>query len=451
MTVTTREFDADAALTDHSGIVGESGRSPWHSKALVRASLEAELDTHWLPDPWQWSDLAYRTWHRDDLASAVCLLTVPLIDKSPLDVPILDEASQLELLQGVLSLLASSDSHLSPGVLAYRYSPAVGIEHYRAALARRVEMEAELRQTARFVARVDVASFFPSVTLRVIEATYALDAAAPSLHQMLRQLQYRLGYVLPEGYAASRALSNFCLRPVDGALNGRPFTRWVDDFRIFAPTECSAWKAVDAVRGAVVRLGLQVSDAKTAVQRAAVDVNDLVSVVGHTDGEHLTPTSDRFLRYAIRRATDNGDVSLLSELLGDGTNVPAAAIPRVAQALATFPNLPTRKGIIAALLAAEDELAGWRCGRLAYALWHWPTLDVVDYIPLLRQRFEVHTAIRPILLRCFARHAPDLAMELIARDVRVSARCREWVHAEAAGERRDPNGRLRPPPVASFL
>jgi hypothetical protein len=72
---------------------------------------------------------------------------------------------------------------------------------------------------------------------------------------------------LPIGPHASAVLANAVLREADEALDaaGCPHVRWVDDVWAAADTRSRAERALDALRSALGRVGLEVNEEKTFV------------------------------------------------------------------------------------------------------------------------------------------------------------------------------------------
>jgi hypothetical protein len=432
--------------------------------ASTARSLVTELDTHWLPDPWGWADLlAGQAWRAEELRTALGALIVPLIGKRPRRIPILDEEMQLGLMRAALPFLLRHDRRLSRGVFAYRMAKDGSIAHYRAALESRLLLEQELYARAQWVARADVKSFFTSVNLRTFEAAgKSLRNESPTLYGVLARLEDGLGYVLPEGYAAARSLSNICLQPIDNALELQEFTRWVDDYRVFSDHRGEAQRVIEEMRFAARAIGLELSEEKTRVVPADAERdNDVVSIVDHdNDRCHVEttflgspPTSrlERILRFELRTATARMDARILDQLLSMAIpEIPATALPRLAAALAVLPWSSRSEALLIRLLSVDDELTEWRCGRLAYAAWFLPSGVVSRVVPRLSEVYGRSQSLRPILLRVFARHAPELVVQLVERFGGVSARCVELASREA---RRDHvvGSAIPRPPLHSYL
>jgi hypothetical protein len=423
-----------------------------------------ELDTHWLPDPWGWADLlAGEAWRAEELRTALGALIVPLIGKPPRRIPILDEEMQLGFMRAALPFLLRHDRHLARGVFAYRIGEDGSIGHYRTALASRLLLEQELYARTKWVARADVKSFFASVNLRTFEAAGKyLRNESPSLYGWFARLEDGLGYVLPEGYAAARSLSNICLQPIDNALASQEFTRWVDDYRVFSHNRGEAQRAIEQMSAAARRIGLELSEEKTRVVPADDERDiDVVSIVDHdSDRCHVETTVlgfplmsrlERTLRFELRTATARMDARILDQLLGmTGPEIPATALPRLAAALAVLPWSSCSEALLIRLLSLEDELTEWRCGRLAYAAWFLPSDVVSRVVPRLSEVYGRSQSLRPILLRVFARHAPELVGQLVERFGGVSARCVELASREAC--RAHVVGKATPqPPLHSYL
>jgi hypothetical protein len=91
-----------------------------------------------------------------------------------------------------------------------------------------------------------------------IDPAHAREAA-----EMVRGWEDRGHAGLPIGPAASAAIADAVLIPVDEALAGRPFLRWVDDYLVGVSSEEDAERTASRIDERLAMLGLVRSDAKT--------------------------------------------------------------------------------------------------------------------------------------------------------------------------------------------
>jgi hypothetical protein len=126
-----------------------------------------------------------------------------------------------------------------------------------------------LAATARMVVRADVASFYPSVTASVLAAAIADAGGDPEDARLAADLLDGWGSDgypgLPIGPPGSAVLANAVLAPVDRALRGLPFLRWVDDYLIGCRVERDAGRALHLLDEALDRLSLRRAPSKTGV------------------------------------------------------------------------------------------------------------------------------------------------------------------------------------------
>ena len=116
----------------------------------------------------------------------------------------------------------------------------------------------------------DVASFYPSVTPAVLASAVTEaggDPADARLGADLLEGWGSEGYLgLPIGPPGSAILANAVLRPVDRAMDGRPFLRWVDDYLIACSDERDAARALDGIDETLDRMALRRAVAKTRME-----------------------------------------------------------------------------------------------------------------------------------------------------------------------------------------
>ncbi|MGH2684213.1 MAG: RNA-directed DNA polymerase [Actinomycetota bacterium] len=161
------------------------------------------------------------------------------------------------------------EARLGPAILGNRVRPGSGTLRLRpldASLTAARRAAARLARDSSVVIRTDVASFYPSITPTVLadglrETTGPADArlAAGMVEGWGSE-----GYTgLPIGPDGSAVLANAILAPVDRALAGVPFLRWVDDYLVAVLSERQAEEVLERLDLALDRLGLRRSLPKT--------------------------------------------------------------------------------------------------------------------------------------------------------------------------------------------
>jgi hypothetical protein len=126
------------------------------------------------------------------------------------------------------------------------------------------------RQTCRVVVKCDIASFYDRVNLHRLESTLQDLKVEPwiisTINKVLMHWSTRDSYGLPIGSNASRILAEAALIDVDRFLKQEDvrFTRYVDDFRLFAPDFATAQKWFTKLTSRLFKEGLLLNAAKTS-------------------------------------------------------------------------------------------------------------------------------------------------------------------------------------------
>jgi hypothetical protein len=137
-------------------------------------------------------------------------------------------------------------------VFSYRFAPdltrsSLFSDDAWGAFARR---SAELAESNTHVAVCDIADFYSRIYHHRIKN--ALQLAAPGsgvpgqIDELLSQFSGGTSYGLPVGGPAARLLAEIALARVDALLEakGIPFTRYADDYRLFAKSHNDAYRAL---------------------------------------------------------------------------------------------------------------------------------------------------------------------------------------------------------------
>ena len=147
----------------------------------------------------------------------------------------------------------------------------------------------------------DIANFYDRLNLHRLESTL-LSAVAKDdndckviriINSLLLYWSNRDSYGLPVGSNASRILAEASLIDVDKYLfdNGVPFTRFVDDFRIYAKTSAEAYKYLSMLIKRLSQEGLFLNSSKTKIKDMSelidetVDENSEIQVDEKTEDE----------------------------------------------------------------------------------------------------------------------------------------------------------------------
>jgi hypothetical protein len=283
----------------------------------------------------------------------------------------------------------SVDAALSAEVCGYR-AGAVSSPGYQQEYERfRAFLTAGIDEHS-WTAATDVQRFFASVTLPVLTRTierFANPTQLAPLLGVIRQFQCAGLPVLPAGYADARLLGNALLVPADACVDV-PFTRWVDDYRLFANSQKDLMTALRRLEDELRALGLRTNpDKLQLLQRDAARQQilgvDLASVY-HPESESPTTTraalrrvffeaatdplrNRRLIRFCLPRLAEQHDPCALEYAFASLENTPWDA-PRLAHYLAQFREDPRVAGQLAVALeraASHDD--HWMLARLAPA------------------------------------------------------------------------------------
>lgn len=185
-----------------------------------------------------------------------------------------------------------------------------------------------LTERAAFILETDVANFFPTISLSLLEdrlrGRSSLDDSAVDLLgfilRSLASIPSRRGAAagIPvEEHDCSRVLAHFFLLPLDEALdahgrNGQ-YTRYVDDVLVAATSKPEAVKIARRIQDELARLELHPNPSKTRVVASADALDDRVD------------QEDRYLRaleHATRRRERVEQPALLARFLAIGADLP---------------------------------------------------------------------------------------------------------------------------------
>jgi hypothetical protein len=126
----------------------------------------------------------------------------------------------------------------------------------------------------KYVVRCDIASFYDRINIHRIESTLESIGVEKwiikSINDLLLFWSKRDSYGIPVGNEASRILAEAALIDIDQYLmnQGVIFTRYVDDYRMFAPDLVVAQKWMNQLTNRLFRDGLILNTGKTAIHPA---------------------------------------------------------------------------------------------------------------------------------------------------------------------------------------
>jgi hypothetical protein len=122
------------------------------------------------------------------------------------------------------------------------------------------------------ILRTDVAAFYPSVDPAVAYRALvdrSVDRIVAAAAADMLEAWGSEGYPgLPVGPPGSAVLANAILEPVDRALGGFPFLRWVDDYLIGLADPSRAGDVLERLDQALEAVGLRRSERKTHLSAA---------------------------------------------------------------------------------------------------------------------------------------------------------------------------------------
>lgn len=129
----------------------------------------------------------------------------------------------------------------------------------------------------KYIASCDIAAFYDRVNIHRIESTLGSIGVPLDLVKKINELllfwSKKDSYGLPVGNIASRILAEAALIDVDQYLlsEGIEFTRYVDDYRLFAPSLVAAQRWMNKLNTRLLRDGLTLNTGKTRLRLVGDD------------------------------------------------------------------------------------------------------------------------------------------------------------------------------------
>jgi hypothetical protein len=404
--------------------------------------LEEDRATLWLPDALGEGDLL-PSLASPALASLPSALVVPRASLDSRIVLPLDFRALGYLHSATRQIAHAAEARLLPTVCGYRTGATAG-ESYRTEVQRFSEITNAFASTYEYIVVADVFRFFEQIDLVVFaEILQNWDPVnADSVMAALRFWESAGFRGLPPGYADMRLLANLFLHAVDEHIDV-PFTRYVDDFRLFASTQSEGEEVLDRVGVALSKVGLSLNLSKSSVVPTSEYLSHgsrpLTSVF-HPDKETAEQTSwalrevflgavamDRInrrdLRFVLPRLRAVGDDFAVSYCQAALRSSPWEA-PRMIDYLSRFLERDeVRSWFNELAVESVDTLDHWMLGRVSPALCRYQLDSVVS------ERLVEYVEKQPtspswgLALRALARSRHPAVVELAsthAHDARAS-------------------------------
>jgi len=152
----------------------------------------------------------------------------------------------------------------------------------------------------RFVVSCDIAGFYDRINIHRIESTLLSIGVNPTLvkhtNELLLFWSKKDSYGIPVGNVASRILAEAALIDIDNYLvsEGVIFTRYVDDYRLFAPSLLKAQEWMNKLTTRLFRDGLMLNTGKTQIRKVDAVVEE---------SDHLLPEGAETVLKSITKLT----------------------------------------------------------------------------------------------------------------------------------------------------
>lgn len=322
--------------------------------ADVVQDLQEDLATRWVPDVLADVDLYLQLERRKLDADDLRFVEVPKAGGGYRRAPVLSGAALGLLRRGVLPLREVADVHLDPAVCGYRKGSS-GDASYSDEYRRFREMSSALATDHAYVVTADVARFFESVDLAAVRGTMAdrFGLAWNTAENCMQQLASLGLQGLPAGYGDGRLLANLILSHADAKI-AAPFTRWVDDYRIFVNSRQEGELALAELESGLGDVGLSLNAGKCRVLTSEEFLHRRLGVpldsVYHPQDESanvvranlrsvflraISAGDRRTLRFALPRLGDQRD-DIAVEYVLHALQRPEIDAPRMVQYLSAF-------------------------------------------------------------------------------------------------------------------
>lgn len=233
------------------------------------SDLAEDLATRWVPDVVGDFDIAEAVRVRRITCADVRTVDVPRVGGGVRHAPVLTGSALGAMREAVEPVRLMSDDVLGPSVCGYR-AGASGSVSYSEEYRRFRSFAEALSDGCTYVVTADVRSFFDSVSGTAMRDALRYrfdDDVVEQVLALMRDFSLLGLRGLPAGYGDARLLANMLLARVDEELPN-PFTRWVDDYRLFASSRAEADRAIDVLAASLGRFGLALNRNKVNVMSA---------------------------------------------------------------------------------------------------------------------------------------------------------------------------------------
>jgi hypothetical protein len=337
------------------------------------SDLTEDMQAAWVPDVGGWVDLdglLRSSWLGGNPVSQ--RLKVPKVGGGAMDIAVLHPGWHAALHRATTEIRDPIEQALHPAVFGYRYGASATAKYARLWHQFRDYSRRMTMQSAHVV-NADVSNFFFSLNWdRVIKSVRRITGQPSKKLELLIE-PLTLGGLAhpPSGYADARLLANAVLHQVDQELSV-PFSRWVDDYRLFIPRNQDPKREIERLRVALLDVGLRLNEQKTRVLSAAeaadANANTLASVF------HPERESDDQVHESLKAVFDGAS----QDPVGRRRDL-RFVLPRLAK-------------------QNDDTALDFALGALEKNPWEAPRL--VSYISVFRERRHVASSVDAIFRRC---------------------------------------------------
>lgn len=360
--------------------------------AGLAGELAEDLATRWVPDVIGDADVIEQLARPSVKQGDVLFVDVPKVGGGYRQAPMLSGSALSALRLAVEPALSLSDEVLDPAVCGYRRG-ASGSASYSEEYRRFRDFSWAMSEQCTVVVIADVRDFFRCVngeSLRRSLRFFDASTVQP-ISDVMRELARQGVEGLPAGYGDARLVANLVLSAVDEKIRV-PFTRWVDDYRLFASSHDEASAAVKELRSALSHVGLQLNQSKLQVldsmhyrsRRHGVPLDSVYHPQDEPSSEvranlrsvFLRAVSEgnrRQLRFALPRlAKQSDDIAIPYAIQALSLN--SVDAPRLVHYLSAFLGDQATVARIEALVQA-DSIHDWALARLVPVLTRVPLTD----------------------------------------------------------------------------
>lgn len=316
--------------------------------------LQEDLATRWIPDVLADVDLTAKLRISSMSQDDVLRVEVPRVDGGIRVAPMLSGSALRALRDAVGHIRELSEAAINPAVCGYR-TGASGDSRYSDEYHRFREITAAMADQHCYVAIADVCNFFESVRMPAVRNSMLakFGAAWAPVETFVNHARLLGVSGIPAGYGDARLIANLILTHADDRI-GVQFTRWVDDYRIFADSKRSVNEAIARLETGLAEMGLRLNHKKLRVLESSEYRQNKYGApldsVYHPQDEApevvranlravflraVAENNRRLLRFALPRLAQQGDDIAVSFVLRELSHHSVDA-PRMAHYLSAF-------------------------------------------------------------------------------------------------------------------